>query len=162
LNDSRSDEKYHSDYGQGHDDPLVHRIGLFRREILRILHCTPTFSPAHKKSPLFYGVKTTILRVKKGTLMDKTVLNKLKNHAMGFASATLVRVELATEESRLKTKFQALGQKLYGAVQDDLLKAIKDDPSVVEIIGGIEESQKKIAELEKKLSKESAGKSEKA
>ena len=42
-------------------------------------------------------------------LMDKTVLNKLKNHAMGFASATLVRVELATEESRLKTKFQALG-----------------------------------------------------
>jgi hypothetical protein len=33
---------------------------------------------------------------------------------------------------------------------------------VVEIIGGIEESQKKIAELEKKLSKESAGKSEKA
>jgi hypothetical protein len=162
LNDSRSDEKYYSDYGQGHNDPLVHGIGLFRREILCILHSTPTISPAHKKSPLFYGVKTTILRVKKGTLMDKTVLNKLKNHAMGFASATLVRVELATEESRLKTKFQALGQKLYGAVQDDLLKAIKDDPSVVEIIGGIEESQKKIAELEKKLSKESAGKSEKA
>ena len=96
--------------------------------------------------------------------MDKTVLNKLKNHAVGLASAALdrVRVELATEESRLKTKFQSLGQKLYGAVQDDLLKAIKDDPSVVELIGGIEESQKKIAELEKKLSKENVGKSEEA
>jgi hypothetical protein len=115
-----------------------------------------------EKSPLFYGVKTTILRVKKGTLMDKTVLNKLKNHAVGLASAALVRVELATEESRLKTKFQSLGQKLYGAVQDDLLKAIKDDPAVVELIGGIEESQKKIAELEKKLSKENVGNSEEA
>ena len=94
--------------------------------------------------------------------MDKTVLNKLKNHAASLASAALVRVELATEESRLKTKFQSLGQKLYGAVQDDLLKAIKDDPAVVELIGGIEESQKKIAELEKKLSKESVGKSEEA
>ena len=94
--------------------------------------------------------------------MDKTVLNKLKNHAASLASAALVRVELATEESRLKTKFQSLGQKLYGAVQDDLLKAIKDDPAVVELIGGIEESQKKIAELEKKLSRENVGKSEEA
>ena len=89
--------------------------------------------------------------------MDKTVLNKLKNRAMGMASAALVRVELATEEGRLKTKFQSLGQKLYGAVQDDLLKAIKDDPSVVELIGGIEETKKKIAELENKLAKGTAG-----
>ena len=94
--------------------------------------------------------------------MDKTVLNKLKNRAAGLASSALVRIELAAEEGRLKAKFQSLGQKLYGAVQDDLLKAIKDDPSVVELIGGIEESQKKIAELKGKLSKESAGTSEEA
>ena len=115
-----------------------------------------------EKSPLFYGVKTTILRVEKGTLMDKTVLNKLKNRAAGLASSALIRIELAAEEGRLKAKFQSLGRKLYGAVQDDLLKAIKDDPSVVELIGGIEESQKKIAELKGKLSKESAGTSEEA
>ena len=94
--------------------------------------------------------------------MNETTLNKLKNKASALASGALSRVELAAEERRLKAKFQALGKKVYRAVQGDLLNAMKDDPSVVEIIGGIEESQKKIAELEKKLSKESAGKSEKA
>jgi hypothetical protein len=157
LNNSRSYEEYNRYHSQGHNDPLVHGIGLFRHEILCILLCAPTFSSAHRKSPLFYGIKTTILQVKEELSMDKTVLNKLKNRAVGVASAALVRVELTTEEGRLKTKFQSLGQKLYGAVQDDLLKAIKDDPSVVELIGGIEETKKKIAELEKKLAKGTSG-----
>lgn len=85
--------------------------------------------------------------------MSETTLNKLKIRALGVASRALVRVELATEESRLKTKYQSLGQKLYSAVQDDLLKTIKDDPSVVELIGGIFECKKKIQELENRLEK---------
>lgn len=83
--------------------------------------------------------------------MNETTLNKLKNKAKGFATNALTRVELANEEARLKAKFQSLGQKLYGAVQGDLLSAMKDDPSVVELIGGIEETKKKIADLESKL-----------
>ncbi|MCQ2055831.1 MAG: hypothetical protein MJY82_11185 [Fibrobacter sp.] len=84
--------------------------------------------------------------------MDKTTLNKLKNKAAGFASSALTRIELAAEENRLKTRFQTLGQKLYQAVQGDLLNAMKDDPQVVALIGEIEEIKKKIADLENKVS----------
>lgn len=83
--------------------------------------------------------------------MSKIPLNKLKNSAMNFASTALLRVELAAEESRLKNRFQALGQKLHGAVRDDLLSAIKDDPSVVEILGAIEEHKRKINSLRKRI-----------
>lgn len=83
--------------------------------------------------------------------MDKTTLNKLKIKATGFASGALTRVELAAEENRLKTRFQALGQKLYQAVQGDLLAAMKDDPQVVALLGEIEETKKKIADLENKI-----------
>ena len=80
--------------------------------------------------------------------MNGTALNKIKSKALGVAGTALSRVELATEESRLKTKFQALGQKLYKAVQGDLLNTIKDDPSVVELIGDIEETKRRIEDLE--------------
>ena len=83
--------------------------------------------------------------------MKETTLNKLKNKATGIASGTLSRVELVTEENRLKTKFQALGQKVYLAVQGDLLNAMKDDPLVVALLGEIEETKRKIAELESKI-----------
>lgn len=83
--------------------------------------------------------------------MSKIPLNKLKNSAMSFASTALLRVELAAEESRLKNRFQALGQKLHGAVRDDLLSAIKDDPSVVEILGAIEEHKRKINSLRERI-----------
>ncbi len=83
--------------------------------------------------------------------MDKTPLNKLKNKAMSCASSALLRVELATEEAKLKKRFQALGQKLHMAVRDDLLAAIKDDPSVVELLGAIEEQKRHIKELEEKI-----------
>lgn len=82
--------------------------------------------------------------------MSKIPLNKLKNSAMNFASTALLRVELAAEESRLN-RFQALGQKLHGAVRDDLLSAIKDDPSVVEILGAIEEHKRKINSLRERI-----------
>lgn len=87
--------------------------------------------------------------------MNGMALNKLKSKALGVAGSALTRVELASEESRLKTKFQALGQKLYKAVQDDLLSTIKNDPSVVELIGDIEESKRRIDELESKIGVES-------
>ena len=83
--------------------------------------------------------------------MNGTALNKIKSKALGVAGTALSRVELATEESRLKTKFQALGQKLYKAVQGDLLNTIKDDPSVVELIGDIEETKRRIEDLEAKI-----------
>ena len=83
--------------------------------------------------------------------MDKKAFIKLKGKAVGLAGTTLARLELATEESRLKSKFQSLGQKLYGAVQGDLLGTIKDDPSVVVLLGDIEETKRKIAELESKI-----------
>lgn len=83
--------------------------------------------------------------------MNETPLNKLKNKAFGMASSALLRVELASEESKLKTRFQILGQKLHGAVRDDLLSAIKDDPSVVELLGAIEEQKRRIKELQDKI-----------
>lgn len=83
--------------------------------------------------------------------MNETTLNKLKNKATGLASGALMRVELVSEENRLKTKFQALGKRLYAAVQGDLLNVMKDDPLVVALIGEIEETQKHIADLENKI-----------
>lgn len=83
--------------------------------------------------------------------MQETMLNKLKNKASGLAASAVTRVELVAEENRLKTKFQALGQKVYSAVQGDLLNAMKDDPMVVALVGEIEETKKKIAELENKI-----------
>ena len=83
--------------------------------------------------------------------MNETTLNKLKNKASALASGALSRVELAAEERRLKAKFQALGKKVYRAVQGDLLNAMKDDPLVVALLGEIEETKRKIAELESKI-----------
>ena len=83
--------------------------------------------------------------------MNETAINKLKTKAKDLAGSALARVELATEESRLKTRFQSLGQKLYQAVQGDLLSTIKDDPAVVELLGSIEESKRRIEDLEKKI-----------
>jgi hypothetical protein len=60
-------------------------------------------------------------------------------------------VELANEESKLKKRFMALGQKLHGAIRDDLLETIKDDPSVVELLGSIEEEKRIIESLRKRI-----------
>ncbi|MCQ2125147.1 MAG: hypothetical protein MJZ25_13280 [Fibrobacter sp.] len=83
--------------------------------------------------------------------MMETPLNKLKNKALFAASAAVLRVELATEEAKLKKNFQTLGLKVHGAVRDDLLAAIKDDPSVVELLGAIEERKRRIKTLERRI-----------
>lgn len=92
--------------------------------------------------------------------MYETPLNKLKNKAMSAASSAVLRVELATEESKLKKNFQTLGQKLHMAVKEDLLASIKDDPSVVELLGAIEERKRRIKSLENRI--ENPGEDEEA
>lgn len=83
--------------------------------------------------------------------MAEKTLNKIKNKALNYASTALLRVELANEESKLKKRFMALGQKLHGAIRDDLLQTIKDDPSVVELLGAIEEEKRLIETLRKRI-----------
>jgi hypothetical protein len=83
--------------------------------------------------------------------MAEKTLNNIKNRALNLASTALLRVELANEESKLKKRFMALGQKLHGAIRDDLLETIKDDPSVVELLGSIEEEKRIIESLRKRI-----------
>ncbi len=92
--------------------------------------------------------------------MNETPLNRLKNAAKGYATNALTRVELSIEESKLKSKYQTLGQKLYEAVKDGNLSIVKEDTSVIETIGAIFESRSRIADLEKHLNQTSEGSSE--
>lgn len=85
--------------------------------------------------------------------MSEKPLNNIKNKAMNYASAMLLKVELAAEQSKLKKRYQSLGQKLHGAIWDDLLAAIKDDPSVVELLGAIEEQRRLIDSLKARIEK---------
>jgi hypothetical protein len=85
--------------------------------------------------------------------MNENTLNKLKNTAKDCASNVLSRVELSMMQSKLKAKFQLLGQRVYEAIQEGRLDAIKDDPSTVEAVGAIFEIKKQVAELEQRLNK---------
>ena len=93
--------------------------------------------------------------------MNEKTLNKLKNTAKDCASNVLSRVELSMVQSKLKAKFQFLGQQVYEAIQEGRLESIKDDPSTVETVGAIFEIKKQVAEIEQKLNK-AEGSSEKA
>lgn len=94
--------------------------------------------------------------------MNETPLNRLKNAAKGYAASALTRVELSMEESKLKSKYQTLGQKLYESVRNGDLSKIKEDVSVIEIIGAIYESKSRIEELEKNLNPSDEGSCEEA
>ncbi|MBP5768896.1 MAG: hypothetical protein J6W51_07375 [Fibrobacter sp.] len=85
--------------------------------------------------------------------MNEKTLNKLKNTAKDCASNVLSRVELSMVQSKLKAKFQFLGQRVYEAIQEGRLETIKDDPLTVEAVGAIFEIKKQVAEFEQKLSK---------
>ena len=93
--------------------------------------------------------------------MNEKTLNKLKNTAKDCASNVLSRVELSMVQSKLKAKYQLLGQHVYKAIQEGNFESIKDDPSTVEAVGAIFEIKKQIAEIEQKLNK-AEGSSEKA
>ncbi len=88
---------------------------------------------------------------KRNVNMAEKTLNRIKNKALNLASTALLRVELTNEESKLKKRFMTLGQKLHGAIRDDLLQTIKDDPSVVELLGAIEEEKRVIDSLRKRI-----------
>ena len=113
------------------------------------------------KSPLFYVEKSTILETGRENNMNEKTLNKLKNTAKDCASNVLSRVELTMVQSKLKAKFQFLGQQVYEAIQEGRLESIKDDPTAVETVGAIFEIKKQVAEIEQKLNK-AEGSSEKA
>lgn len=96
----------------------------------------------------------------KSTLND--TLSGLKNTIAGKASsftgkATICagsiknRIDLANEESRQAKRFQILGERVLQAVLDNNFQALKDDPTIVELIGAIQEKKLVIQELESKL-----------
>jgi hypothetical protein len=85
--------------------------------------------------------------------MSETPLNKLKNGALNCASAVLLRVDLVAEQSRLKSKFESLGERLLRSLQEGSLDTLKEDPAVVELVGAIEENKARIRELEKRCQK---------
>ena len=93
--------------------------------------------------------------------MSETPLNKLKNGALQCASALLLNVDIVAEESRLNDKYKMLGKKVLDFIKNDSLDTIKDDPSIVELIGAIHENEVRIQELKKRSSKECSCSSEK-
>ena len=93
--------------------------------------------------------------------MSETPLNKLKNGALQCASALLLRVDIVAEESRLNDKYRMLGEKVLDFIKNDSLDTVKEDPSIVELIGAIHENEVRIQELKKRSSKECSCSSEK-
>lgn len=79
--------------------------------------------------------------------MNKTPLNLLKNKAKSCASIVRNRVDVTSEEAKLAADYRKLGKKVYAAVLDNLLASMKDDPSVVELVGAISERLKRISQL---------------
>ena len=93
--------------------------------------------------------------------MSESPLNKLKNGALQCASALLLRVDIVAEESRLNDKYRILGEKVLDFIKNDSLDTVKEDPSIVELIGAIHENEVRIQELKKRSSKECSCSSEK-
>ena len=79
--------------------------------------------------------------------MNESTLNMLKNKARAAAAIVRSKVDVATEESKLAADYRDLGKKVYDAVLGDLLMHMKNDPSVIELIGSISERQKLIQAL---------------
>ena len=75
--------------------------------------------------------------------------NKIKSGALNCAITMLNKVSIATEESRLKSKYEALGRRLLPALENDALDELKNDPDVVELVGCISEMRKRIRDMKK-------------
>lgn len=93
--------------------------------------------------------------------MSESPLNKLKNGALQCASALLLRVDIVAEEYRLNDKYRMLGEKVLDFIKNDSLDTVKEDPSIVELIGAIHENEVRIQELKKRSSKKCSCSSEK-
>lgn len=75
--------------------------------------------------------------------MKETPLNKLKS-----------------EESELERNFQELGRKFHAVVREGRLEKIRDDVSLVELLGEIEERRRHIEAISNSVEK--PGKNEEA
>ena len=82
--------------------------------------------------------------------MTETVLNRLKSGALNCASTVLNRMNIATQESRLKAKYEALGRRLLPALENNALDTLKNDPDVVELVGSISEMRTRLNALKKR------------
>ena len=60
--------------------------------------------------------------------MAENTLNKIKNGALSCACSVLNKINIATEESRLKAKYESLGRRLLPALEKDALDERKNDP----------------------------------
>lgn len=85
--------------------------------------------------------------------MAESMFDKLKTGALGCASTVLNKMNVATEESRLKAKYEALGRRLLPALENDALEALKNDPDVVELVGSIAEARTRIQAMKQRNSK---------
>lgn len=85
--------------------------------------------------------------------MRETPLNKLKNKGKECVTAVRRHIDLASEEAKLRSCFAKLGKQLHGAVKGTSLIDIKDNPSVVEILGEIEERTRTIKSLKNQMNK---------
>ncbi len=85
--------------------------------------------------------------------MTETVLNRLKSGALNCASTVLNKMNIATEESRLKAKYEALGRRLLPALENDALDTLKNDPDVVELVGAISEMRTRLNALKARAKK---------
>ncbi len=85
--------------------------------------------------------------------MTETVLNRLKSGALNCASAVLNKMNIATEESRIKEKYEALGRRLLPALENDALDTLRNDPDVVELVGAISEMRTRLNALKTRAKK---------
>ncbi len=88
--------------------------------------------------------------------MAETVLNRIKLGALNCASTVLNRMNVATEESRLKAKYEALGRRLLPALENQALDTLQNDPEVVELVGSISEIRTRISAMKKRACKKGA------
>ncbi len=89
--------------------------------------------------------------------MSKSMLNKLKEGARNCASTVLLHIDLAAEESRLKSKYESLGEYCMKALQNNDLDSLQGDPGVVELVGAIQENKDRIRSLKEQNRKKSCG-----
>lgn len=82
--------------------------------------------------------------------MAENTLNKIKNSALSCACSVLNKMNIATEESRLKAKYEALGRRLLPALEKNALDELKNDPEVVELVGNISEIRARVRDMKKR------------
>ena len=76
--------------------------------------------------------------------MNKNPLRKMKLCASSVMSDVFRKVNLSAEEARLRNKYEILGEKVLKSVENGTLNSLKEEPSIVELVGAIHENQVRI------------------